>query len=43
LNGHDEGHAIRKVTFRTCLSNGQPVKKEDVEVNKYVYDLRFED
>jgi hypothetical protein len=43
LNGHDEGHAIRKVTFRSCLSNGQPVKKEDVEVNKYVYDLRFED
>jgi hypothetical protein len=41
LHGHDKEHAIRNVTFRNCLVNGRPLKKEDVELNEYVYDLRI--
>ena len=42
LNGFDEEHAIRNVTFRNCLKNGQPIKNDNVEVNEYVYELGFE-
>ena len=42
LNGFDQEHAIRKVSFIHCRTNGQPIRKEDVEVNDYVYDLIFE-
>ncbi len=42
LNGFDQDHAIREVTFRNCTSNGEPIGPEDVELNEYVYDVVFE-
>jgi len=42
LNGFDEEHAIREVTFRNCKANGTPIGREDVEVNEYVYEVVFE-
>lgn len=42
LNGFDKSHAIRKVLFKNCLVNGQPLKKEEVEINDFVYELIIE-
>jgi hypothetical protein len=42
LNGFDEEHAIREVTFRNCTANGKPVERDDVELNSYVFDVEFE-
>lgn len=42
LNGYDENHAIRNVLFKNCLSQGQPIRKEDIEVNEFVFDLAVE-
>lgn len=41
LNGFDKHHAIRDVTFENCMANGEPIKREDVEMNEYVYDVEF--
>lgn len=43
LNGFDEQHAIRNVTFKDCLANGKPIQKDDIEVNAFVYRLQVED
>lgn len=42
LNGYDEKHAIRNVTFKNCLVEGRPLKREDLETNNYVYNLNIE-
>jgi hypothetical protein len=42
LYGFDENYAIRNVLFKNCRVNGQPLKKEDVEVNEFVYDVKVE-
>lgn len=42
LNGFDKEHAIRNVQFINCLASGHPIKKKNVEVNDFVYDLVFE-
>lgn len=42
LYGFDENYAIRDVLFKNCRVNGQPLQKEDVEVNEFVYDVKVE-
>lgn len=42
LNGYDNDHAIRNVTFKSCMIEGRPLKRDDVEVNEYVFNLKVE-
>lgn len=42
LNGYDNDHAIRNVTFKNCMVEGRPLTHDDVEVNKYVFNLKVE-
>ncbi len=43
LHGFDEQHAIKGVNFRNCKTNGVPMRLEDVEMNDYVFDVKFND
>jgi hypothetical protein len=42
LDGHDVVHTIDGVTFRNVRINGQPLTRQGVQSNEFVYNLKFE-